>query len=195
MKKPLLFGAMALFAMALFAGCGGSTTPATTDSTKSKMDTVVMMRPIQSPYPIGYSSAFAMDDPKNAESLLALWKAYDAGTLSTAKDLLADTVDVVLANGFTMRASRDSVIAAIQSHRNMYKAVSSDVTAVLSMKSTDKNQHWALIWGAEKDTHKDGKVESTDLHEAWQFDNNGKATMVLQYAQTVPKAMAPMKKK
>jgi len=40
-----------------------------------------------------------MDDPKNAESLLAIWKAYDNGDLNASKELFADTVEASLGDG------------------------------------------------------------------------------------------------
>ncbi len=52
------------------------------------------MPAIKSPYPIGYSSDFEKDDPKNAETLLALWKAWDNGDLAAAKDMFADSVEL-----------------------------------------------------------------------------------------------------
>jgi hypothetical protein len=176
-KNPLVA------AMALFAACNSNPNPSTIDSTKSNQDSTVAIRPIQSPYPIAYSSSFVMDDPKNAETVLAIWKAYDGGNLSTAKDLFADTVEVHLANGLILRGARDSILAGAQGMRNTIKAAVVNVTAVMAVKSTDKNQHWALIWGTEKDTYKNGKVDSTDLQETWLFDNNGKASLFFQYAE------------
>lgn len=180
MKAPF-YGVFCAFA--LLSGCGGSSSSPAADSTHVKTDSAVTMRPIQSPYPVLYSSSFAIDDPKNAESLLALWKAYDAGTLSSAKDLLADTVDVYMAGGMHMRASRDSTIAFVQRFRNTMSAVASEVNAVMAVKSTDKNEHWALIWGMEKDTHKNGKADSVQLQETWRFDDNGKANLLYQFVQ------------
>ncbi|HEV2479438.1 MAG TPA: hypothetical protein VGS79_07230 [Puia sp.] len=180
MRKPLFAAAMALL-----AACNSNPGAPATDSTKVKAtdSSAAMMRPIQSPYPILYSSSFAMDDPKNAETILALWKAYDAGNLSSVKDLLADTVDVYLAGGMHMRSSRDSTISGIQGFRNTMSAVTDQVNAVMAVKSTDKNEHWVLVWGMEKDTHKNGKVDSVQLQETWRFDGNGKANLLYQFAE------------
>jgi hypothetical protein len=62
----------------------------------------------------------------------------------------------------------------------------------MAVKSTDKNEHWVLIWGREIDTHKDGKVDSTELQETWMFDQNGKAALLYQFAAA---SVPPMKKK
>ncbi|HVU56447.1 MAG TPA: nuclear transport factor 2 family protein [Puia sp.] len=183
---------LALAVMAFLAACsGGNPTPAS-DSTKSADSPSVKMRDIQSPYPVLYSSKFEMDDPKNAESLLAIWKAYDNGNLATVKDMFADTVEVHLASGMTMRGSRDSILAGVQAHRNTFAAAVDEVHAIMAVKSTDKNEHWALIWGMEKDTYKNGKMDSTDLQETWMFDKDGKAALLYQFAASY---MAPKGKK
>jgi len=51
----------------------------------------------------------------------------------------------------------------------------------MAVKSTDRNEHWVLIWGTETDTYKNGKVDSTELQETWRFNQDGKANLVLQY--------------
>ncbi|GGB18357.1 hypothetical protein GCM10011511_47730 [Puia dinghuensis] len=151
------------------------------------------MKPIESPYQIAYSSKFVIDDNKNAESVLKLWKVYDNGDLSAGKDLIADSIRIYLGDGTEMRGSRDSMTAAVQAFRNSFAAAVSRVDAVMAVKSTDKNEHWALIWGTETDTHKDGKIDSTDLQETWRFNKDGKADVVYQYARPLgrQKMMSP----
>lgn len=182
MKKTLVF-----VALAFLAACDGNSVATNPDSTKPKMDSAVVNRSINSPYPVMYSSSFAIDDPKNAETVLNFWKAYDNGTLGSAKDAFADSFEVHLAEGVTMKLSRDSTIGAVQSYRNMFASVTSTVTAVMAVKSTDKGEHWVLIWGMEKDTHKNGKSDSVDLQETWRFNASGKADVMYQYALHPPK--------
>jgi len=169
---------LVLAVMVVLSACNSST-PAPGENAKADSPTT-KMKDIQSPYAIDYSSKFTIDDPKNAESLLALWKAFDNGNLSAAKDLFADTVEMNFADGMKMRASRDSIIAAGQAYRNSLGAVVENVHAIMAVKSTDKDEHWALIWGTEKNTHKDGKVDSTDLQETWMF-KDGKAALMYQF--------------
>lgn len=187
MKKPL-----ALAALAIFAACNSNAPASKTDSTASTPDSASMVKTIHSPYDIRYSSKFVMDDPKNAESLLAIWKAYDNGDLSAGRDLFADTVEAQLADGTHMRASRDSMLAGIQAYRNSFRSAVDKVDAIMAVKSTDRNEHWALIWGTEINTHKDGKIDSTDLQETWRFNENGKANLVFQYKS---KGAPPAKKR
>ena len=134
-----------------------------------------------------------MDDPKNAESVLAIWKAYDNGDLSASKELFADTVEVHLTDGAIMRGPRDSILAGAQAFRNSFKTAVDRVSAVMAVKSTDRNEHWALIWGTEIDTYKNGKVDSTDLQETWRFNDAGKANLFFQYKRPAAAPTKPSK--
>lgn len=185
MKKLLT-----LAALAILAACNSNSPAPTADTTTTKLDSGSMTKSIQSPYEIAYSSKFVIDDPKNAESLLAIWKSFDNGDLSVAKDLFADTVVAYWGDGSMMRASRDSTLASAQAYRNSFKAVVSQVSAIMAVKSTDKNEHWVTIWGTETDTHKNGKVDSTHLQETWKFNQDGKAELMYQYKRPA----APPKK-
>ena len=176
--------------VAILAACN-SNEPAKTEAVKSGTDSTVQstVQNINSPYEIQYSSKFAMGDPKNAEDLLTLWKDWDNGNLSAHKDMFADSVEMHFSNGTIMHSSRDSAIAAAQSSRNTLASSVSSVEAITAVKSTDKNENWALIWGKEVDTDKKGKVDSFFLQETWRFNKDGKADLFFQYkaAATAPK--------
>ncbi len=173
MKKVFFFAVMAAM-----VSCN-SNNSASTDSMSSATDTTAQK--INSPYPVQYSSDFSMDDPKNAETLLSIWKSWDNGDLSSAKDMFADTVEMHFANGAVMRSSRDSTLAAAQQARNSVGNAVSTVDAIMPVKSNDKDQNWALIWGKEVDTDKSGKVDSFYLQETWRFNKDGKADLVYQF--------------
>lgn len=177
-----------LAAVAFFAACNSSQ-PAPTETAAPAKDSTV--REINSPYPVSYSSKFAIGDPKNAESILTLWKDYENGNiLSGHKELFADSIELYLSDGTIIRGRRDSVIAIVQQHRNMASAVVDRVDAVTALRSTDKNENWVLIWGMEKTTAKNGKVDSVNLQETWRLNNDGKVNLLYQYVQ----AAAPPKK-
>jgi hypothetical protein len=185
MKK--IFVLSAVVALAACNSNESAKTDAMADSVKPAAETT--MPAIKSPYPINYSSDFVKDDPKNAETLLALWKTWDNGDLSAAKDMFADSVEMHFSDGTAMHASRDSVIATGQKIRGSLASAVSSVDAVMASKSVDKNEHWALIWGKEIDTDKKGKVDSSYLQETWRFNKDGKADLMFQYRQaaTAPK--------
>jgi hypothetical protein len=171
----------AIVLVVLFTACNSA--PSAPAPEPAKADSAAAVRSIKSPYDVRYSSNFAIDDPKNAETLLSLWKIYDEGDLSKGKDMIADSMTLMLDNGAIVHLSRDSAIAMVQAVRSSYKSAVDRVDAVMALKSVDKNEHWALIWGMETDTHKDGKVDSTDLQETWRFNADGKADLLYQYSR------------
>ena len=183
MKKIIVIASVALF-----AACNSNKN----EPAKSGSDTTgttMQMRDINSPYPVGYSSKFAIDDPKYAEAVLNLWKIWDAGDLSKAKDLFADSIEMHLSDGTIMKGKSDSIIAITQPYRNSLGTGTSTIDAVVSLKSTDKNEHWGLVWGEGKYT-KNGKTDCTSMQETWRFNADGKADFMLQYEQkTAPPKM------
>ncbi len=183
------FFAMAL--MGLIAGCTAKNA-GNNESTTATPEPAAQMRDIESPYPVGYSSKFVMDDPKNAETLLSLWKAWENGDLSKVKDLFADSVEMHFAGGYVLKGSRDSIIAVGQRERSALQSSVSSVDAIMAVKSTDKNEHWALIWGMSKDTQ-NGKSDSSYVHETWRFDSTGRANFMLQYQQAANPPVMPKK--
>ena len=166
--------------VAILASCN-SNQPVQTETAKPAIDSAVLS--INSPYNVSYSSKFVIGSSKNAETILTLWKDYDNGNLSAHKESFADSIELYLADGSKLHSSRDSIIAIIQKHRNMFSAVSDRVDAVTSLKSTDKNQDWVLVWGMETDIDKKGKVDSVNLMETWRLNKDGKADLVYQFNQ------------
>jgi len=134
-------------------------------------------------YPISYSSNFGMDDPKNCQTVLNIWKAWEIGDLSKFKDYYADSIELHFWDGSMVHTTRDSAIAAAQTFRNLLTAVRCSVVAVTAIKSKDKDENWALFWGTETLTFKNGKTDSAFLQETWRFNKDGKADLMYQYAE------------
>ena len=152
-----------------------------TDSTKQQQDVTYA-------YTAGYSSKFEIGDANQAKMILDIWKDWDNGNLTTHKDNFADTVELYFSDGTNFKGPRDSALAAGQSFRNMFTAVTSRVDAVVPLKSTDKNENWVCVWGGEVTTDKKGKVDSSSIQETWRFNKAGKTDLVFQYRQMPPKA-------
>ena len=92
--------------------CNSSSTPATeTTTTSDSTSTSQMQQDVTYAYPVGYSSKFEMGDPKNAQTVLLLWKAFDNGDLASSKDYFADSVEMHFMDGSMVHSVRDSVIA------------------------------------------------------------------------------------
>jgi len=143
------------------------------------------------PYTATYSSKMEIGNSKDAQTILAIWKDFDNGTLANSRDRFADSITLMFADGTSFSGPRDSAIAEGQKYRDMYASVSTAVDAWVPLKATDKNENWVGVWGWERHTAKDGKVDSVHLHEVWRLASAGKADFVLQFAAQQP----PAKKK
>jgi len=179
MKKLLI-----VTALAGFAACNSNKEDAKVESMSSGTDTT---QKVTYPYDITYSSKFEMGDVKNAQTILNLWKDWDNGTLANSRNSFADTIEMHFWNGGMMKNAKDSVIAAGQQMRDNSTTVVSRVDAVTALKSIDKDEDWALVWGMETDTDKKGKVDSFYLQETWRFNKAGKADLLYQFkASSMP---------
>ena len=173
----------------LLAACNNQSK---TESMKTGNDSslsTTAMSDVTYPYDIMYSSKFEMTDPKYGQTILQLWKDWDNGNLSTHKEMFADSLELHTADGSMMKGTRDSVIAMAQNYRNSVGSAVSRVDAVTSLRSTDKNENWALVWGMETDTDKKGKIDSFYLQETWRFNKDGKPDLLYQFRQNSPPAM------
>ena len=172
MKKLLVF-LTSLFALA----CGEQKTSGETAEPKA------MVPANMYGFTLGYSASFVMDDPKNAESVLSLWKDWNDGDLSVSRKHFADSVALFLPDGSSMVGPTDSVLAGMQQYRSSIKDMKASVDAVFAVTSTDKNEDWVAIWGSEVFTNPQGKVDSTSLQETWRFNKDGKVDMMFQAAR------------
>ena len=177
--RKLMFTATIVAIVSCNPGSSSSTQATTDDSTTTASSEV--QQDVTYAYPVIYSSKFTTGDPKNSQAVLNIWKAFDNGDLASAKDYFADSVEMHLSDGSMMHSVRDSVIVAAQTFRNMFTSAVSSVFTVTSLKSTDKGENWALIWGKEIDTDKKGKVDSFYLQETWRFNKDGKTDLLYQY--------------
>ena len=178
-----------VFSLAAFAACNSN--EAKVDSMSSSDSTVTANDTVTYQYAADYSSNFAMGDAKNVRTIFDLYKYLDANTLDNSKDRFADSVTLIFNNGEMMAGTRDSIIAKSKGFRNSMGTITTQVHAVVPLKSTDKNEDWVLVWFKEYRTDANGKKDSTEMQETWRLNKDGKADLLYQYAQQNP---APQKK-
>jgi hypothetical protein len=160
-----------------------------TEKTETQVKDTMAVAPLNtSGYMIDYSSSFKIGEPKNAETILALWKAWDEGNLEPTKTYFADSVKFFTYDGAAIQGPIDSALSMIQEYRNSFSSVKSTVHAIMPLISTDKDQNWVCIWGTEVHSDKKGKIDSVDLQETWRFNNDGKADVLYQYSAKPPKS-------
>ena len=170
----------------LFA-CTSGEDKAKVDSMATNSSDSTKKEAVNYPYTIDYSSNFEIGDNRQAKTILDIWKDWDDGNLSNSKAHFADSVEMHFADGNIMHTTVDSVMAQSQKYRDQFSKVVSSISAVIPLRSTDKNENWVAVWGTERDTHKDGKVDSFHLQEVWRFNKDNKVNLLYQYmAKSTP---------
>lgn len=183
MRKLLL-----LLGISVFAACN-SGTDTKVESMTSKDS--ASNNDIALPYTASYSSKFEMGDPNHVKTILDLYKDWDNNTLDNSKSKFADSVELYFSDGEKMVGPFDSINARTKPFRNSLGSVTTNVHAVLPVKSTDKNENWVLAWFTEYRTDAKGKKDSVEMQETWRINKDGKADLLFQYEQKNP---APAKK-
>lgn len=187
MKHVLLFGLPLVFLAFSFSAA------AQTDKQKVKVKenkTVIKgnMNAANKMYPYTamYSSKFVKGNDKYASMVLQAWKGYDDNNFDGMGAMFADTVKVILADG-TFIQGKDNAMKGIKDYRGSFADAKSVVHAWMPVRSVDRNEDWVLIWGDETDRKADGTTLTSGLHEAWQFNKDGKVVYIRQFAQAMPK--------
>lgn len=121
-----------------------------------------------------------MSNPKYSEKIVQLWDDFDKNQLDAHADYFADSISMDFP-GSSFTGTRDSMVSMTKGYRSSLNAVRNKVDAVMSVKSTDRNEDWVLIWGVEYITAKGRKVDSSAIHEIWRFNNAGKVDYMGQY--------------
>jgi len=179
-----------ILSLSAFAACN-SGKDTKVESMSSGDSTKMSNENISYPYTADYSSKFEMGDPKNAQTMLELYKDWDGNNLEDMKTKLADSVTFYFGDGTMMSGSRDTIIAQTKAYRSMFTTINSQLHAFMPLKSTDKNENWFLAWFKEYRTDTKGNKDSTEFQETWRLNKDGKADLMYQYQQNKP---APQKK-
>ena len=160
-------------------------TPAT-ESTAAAPTENTMKVSNTSGYAVEYDTRWAIDNPANAEKVLALYKLWDDNNMADIKQYMADSLFMVTWDGSVMQGTKDEVTKSMTDYRNNYSSVKSVIHGLVGTKAVDKNEDWVLIYTKEYHTEKNGKSDSTELQEAWCFNKDGKVSRFYQYGQMKP---------
>jgi hypothetical protein len=191
MKK--VFFVFAVIALAILQSCQdkvASVSGGNPDSTANANNNVTYPYPVVTyPYPVVFSK-FQIGDANQAKMLLEIWKDWDNGNLMNHKDYFADSLAMFIADGPPMMGKRDSVLASAQNYRNTYTTVQSSIDAIVPLHSVDSSQNFVAVWGLERHTDKNGKMDSVYLQEVWRLNKDNKFDLMYQY-NSIPGAMPP----
>ena len=93
---------------------------------------------------------------------------------------LADSVTFFFEGGEIVTISADSTVSRLKAFRNTATDMGQNVHAFLSLRSTDKDQDYVLVYTTEYSTI-GGKKDSVLLHELWLLNKNNKVTSMRQF--------------
>ena len=134
------------------------------------------------PYKVAYSSSFEMTNNKYSAVIMNIWKEFGNNNFSNFPGYFADTVHLQKLTG-EYKGDKDNFIGVLSASRGRYKAFDTKIDAIFSFKSMDKKSDWVSVYGYEYTEDKNGKRDTTDLHELWKFNEKGKVSFISQYAR------------
>lgn len=128
-----------------------------------------------------YSSSFEIGNAAYGAMIVkGSWKDWEDNTMDNMKSWCADTIVAVMADNM-IATGVDSLQARWKRGRTSYTNVIDTVHSVISVRSTDKNENWVLIWAKEINTNTKGVKDTSELMETWRINKDGKADWLLQY--------------
>lgn len=175
MRKTFSFILLAPVLAGTLAACNNDSKVAGANEAKTETPAVAM------PMPVTYSSSFELGDPKYAAMIVqGSWKDWVDNNMDNMKSWIADTI-VAFHSDNTAIKGADSLIASWKRERAKYSSTLDTIRGVMSVRSTDKNQNWVLVWASAYDTRSDGTKDTTEIQETWRINKDGKADVLYQY--------------
>ncbi len=177
MKKSLLL----IFSIIVFFGCssnGPEQEPAKTDSTAKKELLIY-------PYTATYSLNWQPGDEKNAVLVLNSIKKYMDGDLKGAFSNFADSITFD-ADEFHFSGTKDSLEKLMTPMRAQSISMSFQPDTWLTAYYPDKQDSWVTVWGVQKWTLQNGKLDSFYIAEDVKV-KDGKIVEVDEKMRVYPK--------
>lgn len=126
---------------------------------------------IDLPYKAAYSSNFTQDVPDAVlKATMDSYVHWTSGDMDKLASLMGDSVTVEMADGLTKSFTNAELKAFWKTHRDSITNVSIEMEAWNKMHS-DKGDDIIATWYLEKDTYKNGAVDSAYYHDINLFKN------------------------
>jgi hypothetical protein len=135
-------------------------------------------------YTPSYSTQFAIGNPAHAKVVLDLFKGYENNDFSNETQF-ADTVMTLLPDGTQLRG-RENVIAAFKKMRSGLSSSKFDFSAIVPLKSVDRNEDWVALWGSQDMTSTDGTQTNNWFQQIWRLNKDGKIDYIQFYEAKPP---------
>lgn len=179
MKIPVTLG----LAVMLLGACKTETTTA---EQQPAAEATAKAEETPLPMDVAYKGEASIGSRDNMAVVMNWNKALSEKNPNAAAALLADSVEVTLADGSYFKTTRDSLMSVVTNMINSYDTVKVDFVALLPVNvKTDKGtDEWVFSWTDER--YSNAKVkEHNNIHEDYLI-KNGKIAVVFQYAQKPP---------
>jgi hypothetical protein len=131
-------------------------------------------------YSPSYTSGYKSGDNKKVKIVSEIWKELENGDIKKTAGYFADEVNFVFPDQ-AFKGKKDSVLTEVKKIRDSYQSVQTFVYSWMPARSKDHNEDWVFIWGKNYLTSKNGKLQVIEIHEIWQFNEEGKIKFVQQY--------------
>lgn len=165
-----------LFLSAMIYGCTSDTKPEA-----EQAPAVQEIAPPSLAYEPSYSASFEIGNPDYAEMIIqGSWKDWEDNNLDNMVNWVSDTITAYHSNNEVVQGL-DNMMALWKGHRANYSSSKPTINAVMSVRSTDRNEDWVLVWGTSIDTKIDGTADTVTLMETWRINAAGKADLLLQF--------------
>ncbi len=149
------------------------------DKDKTTVKEAGTSEPVNYAYTPSYSSQFVMGSPAHGKMVLDLMKGFEKNDFS-ADALFADTVMVLLSDGTGIQG-KTNVIPHFQKMRAGLSNTSFDISAVVPLKSVDRNEDWVAVWGTQDMTTTDGTHSANWFQCIWRINKDGKVDYIQFY--------------
>jgi len=171
MKQIICFACMVTF---LFS-CNTKNPVSTTVEPDKSKDTLSYA------YKATYSSDVTVPaHPEYGQMVLTVWKMFANKQIDSLKKYYADTVTYNNADGFYFHGSSNDLLNYARKDVEGLDSLRFDISMWQSLHINDKNEDWVYIWAAERSYKKDGKADTSLIHEQWKVEN-GKVSYFNQY--------------
>jgi hypothetical protein len=108
-------------------------------------------------------------DPRNAELVLNVYKAWDKNTPGEMATYFADSAAYDLPDGNRRTTNNKNVEATFRKWRSGYKETSNIPFSLISLHSKDRQQDWVIAWTWNKWTTKAGGKDSMLYCDNWRI--------------------------
>lgn len=161
-----------------FGYCNAQSTR--TSENKAQEEKDLGQKDVSYSYPVAYSAKFKFIDPEKGKMVLSFCKNFENNTVDSSKSIFADKVTIDMPK-LKLKANRDSILSAFKSYRNAFTSFKTELDVVMSVKSTDKDDDWVLIWAIDEYTDKDNVRHRVKYQQVWLVNKEGKISFMEQF--------------